>query len=383
MKISRIILYCGLLSLGALTACDNAEYDTLQNQAFILQTNTDANTSQKLTIGNDAVTTSINVRLSDQAKEASSYRLVYDASALEQFNQKNQTSYTALPETAFTLSGNETTIEAGTSVSAPISLTVSPFSQELKNSGKKYAIAFRLESADGKAEVLKSGSVMVYILDQVVIQPVVVLNRQHYINKELVQTYNLSEWTVEFNINKNILYTQVGRGNNQALFGAAPSEIYIRFGDAPIEGNRLQIKTQGTQMNSQMLFNTDTWYHIAFVCTGAKLNLYVNGVLDNSMDLPGNETAVNAISVCSNSSYTLGDAMFSEVRFWSKARSQAEILNNMYQCDPTTPGLIAYYKLNEGTGSTFKDASGNGNDATVSGDGTAPTWIQNVRIDGK
>lgn len=383
MKISRIILYCGLLSLGALTACDNAEYDTLQNQAFILQTNTDANTSQKLTIGNDAVTTSINVRLSDQAKETSSYRLVYDASALEQFNQKNQTSYTALPETAFTLSGNETTIEAGTSVSAPISLTVSPFSQELKNSGKKYAIAFRLESADGKAEVLKSGAVMVYILDQVVIQPVVVFNRQHYINKELVQTYNLSEWTVEFNINKNILYTQVGRGNNQALFGAAPSEIYIRFGDAPIEGNRLQIKTQGTQMNSQMLFNTDTWYHIAFVCTGAKLNLYVNGVLDNSMDLPGNETAVNAISVCSNSSYTLGDAMFSEVRFWSKARSQAEILNNMYQCDPTTPGLIAYYKLNEGTGSTFKDASGNGNDAMVSGDGTAPTWIQNVRIDGK
>lgn len=44
--------------------------------------------------------------------------------------------------------------------------------------------------------------------------------------------------------------------NNQSSFaassknGADDGEIYTRFGDAPIEGNRLQIKTQGSQMNS-------------------------------------------------------------------------------------------------------------------------------------
>ena len=209
-----------------------------------------------------------------------------------------------------------------------------------------------------------------------------VLDREHNISKELVKTYPLTEWTVEMNINKDVLYTQVGQGNNQAIFGATPDEIYIRFGDAPIEGNRLQIKTQGTQMNSQMLFNEHTWYHLAFVCTGTKLYLYVNGQLDNSMDLPGKTTNVSKIDICSPSTYWLGSAMYSEVRFWQKARTQAEIANNMYSCDPTTPGLITYYKMDEGKGFSFRDASGNGNDAETTGQ-AVPEWVQDVRIDGK
>ncbi len=372
----------GTLALGCavLSGCNDAEYDKLANQAFILQTNTNTNSSQKLTIGIDAVSTDINVRLSEPAAETSTYKLVSDAEALSAFNKKNETAYTQLPDDAYTLSAQELTIAANSSVSDPVQLTVKPFTQQLKDSGKKYALAFRLESTDGKASVLPSGSIMVYVIDQVVIQPVIVLTRQNTVACTLKQTYNLDEWTVEFNINKHILLTGIGQGNNQALFGASPSEIYIRFGDAPIEGNRLQIKTRGTQMNSQSLFNADTWYHIAFVCNGSKLYLYVNGVLDNSIDVPSNTNVTSALSVYSNSSYELGDAMYSEVRIWSKARSQKEIANNMYACDPASPGLIAYWKMNEGSGNKLTDASGNGHDAVTSGN---PTWVQNVRIDGK
>lgn len=370
--------------MGALllTGCNDAEYDTLSNQAYILQTSTNANSSQKLTVGAEEANTTINVRLSDVAKAKSTYRLVYDTAAVNEFNRVNGTPYVSLPQSAFSLSSEETSIEAGQSVSSPVTLTVPPYSEDLKTSGKKYAIGFRLENTSGNASVLPSGSKIVYILDQVVIQPVVVLDREHNITKELVKTYPLTEWTVEMNINKDVLMTEVGRGNNQAIFGAAPDEIYIRFGDAPIEGNRLQIKTQGTQMNSQMLFNEHTWYHLAFVCTGSKLYLYVNGQLDNSMDLPGKTTNVNTINICSPSTYWLGSAMYSEVRFWQRARTQNEIANNMYSCDPTTPGLITYYKMDEGQGFSFRDASGNGNDATITGNVT-PEWVQDVRIDGK
>ena len=52
-----------LLGAMALSSCEDAKYDTLTNQAYILQTNTDANSSQKLTIGNDPIVTSINVPL--------------------------------------------------------------------------------------------------------------------------------------------------------------------------------------------------------------------------------------------------------------------------------------------------------------------------------
>ncbi len=372
------------MALGALllTGCNDAEYDTLSNQAYILQTNTNANSSLKLTVGAEVATTTVNVRLSDVANVESRYRLVYDTAVVNEYNRLNETPYVSLPQESFSLSSEETTIEAGASVSTPITLTVPPYSEALKASGKKYAIGFRLENTSGNASVLPSGSKIVYILDQVVIQPVVVLDQSHYVSQNLVKNYPLTEWTVEMNINKHVLYTEVGRGNNQAIFGAGPDEIYIRFGDAPIEGNRLQIKTQGTQMNSLALFNEHTWYHLAFVCTGTKLYLYVNGQLDNSMDLPGKTTNVNSINICSPSTYWLGNAMYSEVRFWQRARSQAEIANNMYACDPTTPGLITYYKMNEGEGYSFRDASGNGNNAETNGQ-AVPEWIQDVRIDGK
>lgn len=381
-KISKFIYGGILLGAVALTGCEDAKYDQLTNQAYILQTATNANSSAKLTIGNEYVSKDINVRLSEKATETSTFKLVYDVKALEQFNAKNETSYTALPEGSFSLSTDEVAIEAGSSVSAPATLTVNPYSDELKNSGKKYAVAFRLEKVSGNANILKSGSVMVFVLDQVVIQPVVQFNRSHYISQNLSQTYTTTEWTMEMNINKDQLGEAVGEMNNQAIYGSSPDEVYVRFGDAPIEGNRLQIKTQGTQMNSQMLFNKNTWYHIAFVCTGSKLYLYVNGQLDNSMDLPGKETRVSAVSISSNSTYNKGNSLYSEVRLWNKARSQKEIQNNMYACDPTTPGLIFYYKLNEGQGFQFKDWSGNGNDATTNGS-VVPVWFQDVRIDGK
>lgn len=383
MRINSKSILAGM-ALGALllTGCNDAEYDTLSNQAYILQTNTNANSSLKLTVGAEVATTTVNVRLSDVANVESRYRLVYDTAVVNEYNRLNETPYVSLPQESFSLSSEETTIEAGTSVSTPITLTVPPYSEALKASGKKYAIGFRLENTSGNASVLPSGSKIVYILDQVVIQPVVVLDQSHYVSQNLVKNYPLTEWTVEMNINKHVLYTEVGRGNNQAIFGAGPDEIYIRFGDAPIEGNRLQIKTQGTQMNSLALFNEHTWYHLAFVCTGTKLYLYVNGQLDNSMDLPGKTTNVNSINICSPSTYWLGNAMYSEVRFWQRARSQAEIANNMYACDPTTPGLITYYKMNEGEGYSFRDASGNGNNAETNGQ-AVPEWIQDVRIDGK
>ena len=84
---------------------------------------------------------------------------------------------------------------------------------------------------------------MVFVLDQVVIQPVVQFNVNSYIGQDLKETYTTTEWTMEMNIKKDILGTQIGQYNNQAIYSTGPDEVYVRFGDAPIEGNRLQICT--------------------------------------------------------------------------------------------------------------------------------------------
>ena len=52
-----------------------------------------------------------------------------------------------------------------------------------------------------------------------------------------------------------------------------------------------------------------------------------------------------------------------EVRIWNVIRSQEEIYKNMYDVDPQTTGLKAYWKFNEGKGDIAKDYTENGNDA--------------------
>lgn len=384
-NISKLLLGCTAACAMLLASCNDAEYDVLENQAYIAQTNTNGNTAKKITIGNDEVSTEMSVRVSSPVKKACSFVISTDQAALDSYNKLNSTSYEMLPAEQYTISANKVTVEEGNSASTPVSINVLPLTDKLKASGKKFAIALKIDSKDG-ANILKSGKSIVYVLDQVIYQAVPTLNRSNYAKMELRQQNDLTAWTVEMNINMSVLKTEVGQGNNQAIFAASGSEgrdgeIYIRFGDAPIEGNRLQIKTQGSQMNSNMLFNQQTWYHLAFVCTGTKLYLYVNGVLDNSMDLGGKVVCVDNMSLASSGSYFLANAMYSEVRLWRVARSQAEIANNMYVIDPHTEGLEAYWKMNEGQGDEFTDYTGNGNKCkTTSGE---PAWTPNVRIDGK
>lgn len=383
-KVSKYILG-GLVffSSSFLVGCNNAEYSPLSKQAYIAQTNTNGNTSQNISVGSDPITTTVNVRISDPAAEDCVFEIVADPSALESYNQRNETSYQALPQELYALSQNEVMVNAGKTTSEPISLTINPLTDALKNSGQKYAIGLRLRSKDGKNEVLNSGSTMVYILDQVIYQSVPIINSSHNIHFTMRQSYNLTEWTVEMNVNMSLLGKGLGELNNQTLLGAWGNnggEIYTRFGDAPIEGNRLQVKTQGTQMNSRTLFDANKWYHIAFVCTGSSLYLYINGVLDNWMSLPGNVTNISNAMGFGNQDYLKADVKVSELRFWTKARTQAQIQNNMYACDPTSEGLEAYWKLNEGEGNVFNDITGHGNTGTCD---TNPSWEQNVRIDGK
>ena len=50
----------------------------------------------------------------------------------------------------------------------------------------------------------------------------------------------------------------------------------------------------------------------------------------------------------------------SECRVWSRALTPGEIKLNLCGADPNAAGLLAYWKFNEGTGSTFLNSSKEG-----------------------
>ena len=110
------------------------------------------------------------------------------------------------------------------------------------------------------------------------------------------------------------------------------------------------------------------WYHIAAVNDNGTRRLYLNGIEQTLTGTPLT-VAVNSDPVCLGVDYLADPRYFNgkidEVRIWDKALTQQEIIDNM---DVPLRGneswLVAYYKLDEGTGITATDRRGN-NDGTL------------------
>lgn len=372
------------LATTFLTGCDDAEYTILRNQAFVSQTNANPNTALKIFIDQEPVKVNLNVRMSDPAAKDMKFELVEDAALLEEYNKTNFTAYKFLSSEQYSLVGSHVEVKQGQSISEAVELNILPLTQEMKDSGNKYAVALTLRSKDGESQVLQAGGNIVYLLDPAIVTSIPVFNATTNAYFELAEDLSMSEWTLEFCVHMNKLGQKVGELNNQALFdgssklGEEDGQIYTRFGDAMIEGNRLQIKTQGIVMDSKMQFEENKWYHVAWVCTGSKIHLYVNGKLDNSKDTSGKVTNLGK-NKCKigNTDYLKADVQMSEFRLWRRALSQREIANNQYATDPHADGLFAYFKFNEGQGNEFADFTGHGNKGWC----TSPVrWVPDVQL---
>lgn len=151
-----------------------------------------------------------------------------------------------------------------------VKVSIDPLTKEMLDSGDKFALPVAITAVSGGQQTLEGADVMIYIMDQVIITSAPVLTGTKPITMEMRQDYTVTQWSLEMRINMSELGDGVTPGvgypgppsyQNQAIFSAGPGngiaedgEIYIRFGDGPIPGNILQIKTQGTQVNAATKF---------------------------------------------------------------------------------------------------------------------------------
>lgn len=160
-----------------------------------------------------------------------------------------------------------------------------------------------------------------------------------------------------------------------SLMGTEVSDsnsAFLRLGDANLANNKLQfvvsINNVQQKLASVTALNTNTWYHVAATYDGSAMKIYINGVLDATRSQTG--------AVASNGAFNLGylyntsrnfNGRVDEVRVWKRALTQTEISQNM--CNVTLPAssLAAYWKFNEGSGSSVQDSSGNGVTLTLTG----------------
>ncbi|MCG8476733.1 MAG: DUF1735 and LamG domain-containing protein [Cytophagales bacterium] len=146
----------------------------------------------------------------------------------------------------------------------------------------------------------------------------------------------------------------------------------LRIGDAGWPSNQIQLAGSDGKYpkpNEKMGLPINEWVHIALThnLTDNLVAIYVNGVKQSE----GTWHAGSSVDLA-RSSFFIGrsydnnrylDGEICEVRIWNKIRTAQEIAENPYYVDPSTEGLVAYWKFDDKSDKIVKDHTGNGNDA--------------------
>lgn len=121
---------------------------------------------------------------------------------------------------------------------------------------------------------------------------------------------------------------------------------------------------------------THQWYHYAYVVDSNIITAFIDGEEVGSIDaVPPYvvEDYETYLGWATGNGYVYTDGIIDEVRIWNVARTQQEIQLNMHwEQMGNEPGLVGYWRLNEGSGSTAYDNSPNSNTGSLIND---PDWV--------
>jgi C1A family cysteine protease len=138
-----------------------------------------------------------------------------------------------------------------------------------------------------------------------------------------------------------------------------------------------------TYMETDNIYFTDTWYHIAGTYDGDTMRIYING-----LEIVSTESYYGGNIYYKNTDYVIGaykdsndnhffDGRIDEVRIWNGARSPAEIRANMCKkLNPDIePDLLDYYHLDHSQGTFVDDYKGGNNNGLLMDMDSNADWI--------
>jgi prepilin-type N-terminal cleavage/methylation domain-containing protein len=140
---------------------------------------------------------------------------------------------------------------------------------------------------------------------------------------------------------------------------------------------RLWVRVGGSWLAAEDTtgLSLNTWYHITGTYNGNNILLYINGTQKASTSAVGSMTQATDITRIGsrNTATNYFRGRISEVRIYNRALTAGEIsYSYTYKKPQNRAGLVGWWKLDEGGGSTASDSSGYGNNGTITG----ATWTQ-------
>lgn len=382
-----------LASAVAFTGCNNN--DEVSDALFV--TGTLVNNSIKFAVDGQS---SIGITVSSTAKAAEDMKVVLKAAPemLEQYNKENGSSYQVPPADAYKLEDSQVTIKKGTaqSTQAKLNADADKFAE-----GVSYCLPVTIVSADNGMESIDAAKTVYVRFTKVIrIKAANLANRGGFDVRGFMKDADgnspvkaLGQMTLEM----KVFPVSFGHGrpaNNGAAISSlvgCEENFLFRFGDGagqPVNKLQLSVGKIGKDTYDSWVdtpFETGHWIHFAAVYDGSALRIYVDGELRHSVNTKGGN--IDLSESYPNTCFAIGrsagmaryfDGYVSECRVWNIARSVDELNAGICYVDPTSEGLIAYWRFNgeEQPDGSVLDETGHGYNATKFG---TVTYVENQK----
>lgn len=370
MKLKNLYLLSITLLSVALAACSD-DTETFDNQVYVDASVKTSNVLLKNTI--PSAEGEFRVAMAKPENTDVTISLKAEPALVDTYNAAFYDNAEALSSKHYTLETPQTVIPAGSVLSEKVTLKFGNLTE--LDAEKVYVLPITIDQAN--VGILQSARTMYYVFKGAALINVVadLTKNLVYVNWGTPEKANgLRKLTVEVLVNPSKL--------DKAISTVLGIEGYflLRFGDTSPAKNCLQIVGPGDKkINSEDLtVATGEWTHIAvtYDADAQKVIAYFNGV--NKLEATANWGALDLgkTKTDEGNGFWIGhsynrdrwfDGEMSECRIWNKVLTQEEInaKNHFYQVEPGAEGLIAYWKFDEGVGTSIADYSGNENHATA------------------
>lgn len=360
-----IFKYSLLGVIGVLSMLGCAEGDGFDyNKNVVYITGTETSPMIKFVVEDTPSTYTVTASASNKVEQDVPVTFAIDNSLVESYNTGHKTNYYAAPDGSVSVENADAVIASGTAFSTPV--TVKIISTEDMAEDRVYVVPVTMKNVEGYDVLEPSRTIYLRLSRTLYFTSLNVSNTNLYSNFifDDDKKMELSNFTYEIKC-YSLSWHTIARLCSFTSKSEVRSSM-LRFGENGMDVNALQWVTPSGNVVSTTRFSTDRWYMISLTYDGSNFTMYVDGVKDAQRDGDGDPVDFQRFELgMSWTSYRSSQyfrGRIAEVRVWNRALSSAEIQTNLCAVDAQSDGLAAYWKMNEGEGHIFTDATGNGYD---------------------